>query len=108
MKSRLSPSLELFSENILPLPVMNDYHLLIIAFKIRNNLLKNNIELKYINEIHSHGTRRVGNFHVVKNHVRAVALFKAGVLQKNFSGALTTNIMTPVLVPLGMFNTDGR
>lgn len=85
MKSRLSPSLELFSENILPLPVMNDYHLLIIAFKIRNNLLKNNIELKYINEIHSHGTRRVGNFHVVKYETRygLADFYRRGLIKFN-------------------------
>lgn len=65
-KDRLSPSAELFSEKILPLPVMNDYNLLILAFKIKNNLIRNNVTTRYVNEIHSYGTRQVGNFHVIK------------------------------------------
>lgn len=60
-------SVSLFSNKILPLPVINDYNLLILAFKIRNNLIKNNVVLRFVNEIHSQGTRSSlgGHFYVV-------------------------------------------
>ncbi|CRK87125.1 CLUMA_CG000913, isoform A [Clunio marinus] len=85
MKHRLSPSRSLFSERILPLPVLNDYHLLILAFKIKNNLLKNNIEINYVNEIHRYGTRQVGNFHIIKYETRygKADFYRRGLIKFN-------------------------
>lgn len=66
MKDRLSPSIDLFSEKMLPLPVLNDYNLLILAFKIRHNLITNNVTTRYVNEIHNYGTRQRNNFHIIR------------------------------------------
>lgn len=68
-KPPLSPSVELFSEKILPLPVVNDYCLLVLAFKIKHNLIKNNVTIQYVCELHSHGTRHSlsDNFYVLRH-----------------------------------------
>lgn len=66
MKERLSPSRDLFSEKMLPFPALNDYNLLVLAFKIRHNLITNNITTRYVNEIHNYGTRQVNNFHIIR------------------------------------------
>jgi hypothetical protein len=62
-----SASVSLFSERILPLTVVNDYNLLVLAFKLKHNLIKNNIVLRYVNEIHSQSTRYRfgGNFYII-------------------------------------------
>lgn len=57
MKDPLSPSKELLTEKYLPLPAVNNLHLLVLAFKIKHGMIKNNIVLRYVNEIHTRGTR---------------------------------------------------
>lgn len=66
-KDLFAPSSSLFSYKVLPLPVINNYHLLILAFKIKKGLIKNNIVLRYINEIHTRNTRLslTNNFYVL-------------------------------------------
>lgn len=68
-KPLLSPSIDLFSDKVLPLPVVNDFSLLILAFKIKNNLIKNNVTLHYVREVHNYGTRTSlsDNFYVVRH-----------------------------------------
>lgn len=85
LKDRLSPSSELFSDKILPLPVMNDYFLLVLAFKIKNNLVKNNIAVQYVNDVHRYGTRQVGNFYVVNSDTRffAADFYRRGLIKFN-------------------------
>ncbi|CRL03416.1 CLUMA_CG016633, isoform A [Clunio marinus] len=85
MKTRLSPSHELFSENILPLPALNNYQLILLAFKLKNQLLKNNIKLNYVGDIHSYGTRRFENFHIKKYDTRYgfADFFRRGLLKYN-------------------------
>lgn len=63
-KFSFSPSSELFSEQILPLKVMNEYNLLLLAFKITNNLLRNNVELQLVSEVHEYNTRQRNNFYI--------------------------------------------
>lgn len=68
-KPPLSPSIDLFSEKVLPLLVVNEFCLLVLAFKIKHNLIKNNITLQYVRDIHSHGTRHSlsDNFYVLRH-----------------------------------------
>lgn len=65
-----SPSSELFSEQILPLCQLNQYNLLLLAFKITHDLLVNNVELKLISQVHSYNTRQRNHFYVEKSHTR--------------------------------------
>lgn len=69
-KDMLTPSAALFTEKILPLPVINDYHLLILAFKIKHNLIKHISDIRYVNEIHSYNTRNREHFFVVPHETR--------------------------------------
>lgn len=63
-KSNLARSSKLFSARILPLPVISEFNILIIAFKIKHNIIKNNIVLRYVGDIHEYGTRQINNFYV--------------------------------------------
>jgi hypothetical protein len=63
-KYSYSPSRELFSQQILPLTVMNDYNLILFAFKITHNLLRNNVELRLVSDIHRYPTRQQTHFYV--------------------------------------------
>lgn len=63
-KDLRTPTNELFTEKILPLPVINDYHLLILAFKIKHNLIKNNVQIRYIRDLHTRETRRQNDFYI--------------------------------------------
>lgn len=84
-KDRLSPSIELFSEKILPLPVVNDFHLLILAFKINHGLIKNNVALTYVSDIHNYGTRQRQNFYVYSHESRygKADFYKRGLIKYN-------------------------
>lgn len=57
LKNRLSSSKELYSEKVLPLSEIFEYHQNLIMFKIMNNMLKNHIYLQTVDEVHSHNTR---------------------------------------------------
>lgn len=85
LKDRLSSSSNLFSEKILPLPVINDYNLLILAFKIKHNLIRNNITIRYVNEIHNYGTRQINNFHIVKYETKYgfADFYRRGLIKYN-------------------------
>jgi hypothetical protein len=63
-KYSFSPSRELFTEQILPLKVMNRYSLILLAFKITHNLIRNNVELRLISEIHNYRTRQQNHYYV--------------------------------------------
>jgi hypothetical protein len=63
-KPTLTPSHTLFSARLLPLPLINDLHLTLTAYKIKHNLIKNNVAIRYVNEVHSYNTRRRGDFYV--------------------------------------------
>lgn len=84
-KDRLSPSIELFSEKILPLPVVNDFHLLVLAFKINHGLIKNNVALTYVNDIHNYGTRQRNNFYIYSHESRygQADFYKRGLIKYN-------------------------
>jgi Reverse transcriptase (RNA-dependent DNA polymerase) len=86
-KDPLSPSKELFSYKVLPLPVISDYNLLILAFKIKNGLIKNNVALNYVRDIHSRGTRHSlsENFYVVtpKSKFGQADFYRRGLIKYN-------------------------
>ena len=63
-KYSYSPSSELFSDQILPLKKMNEFNLLLLAFKITNNLLRNNVDLRRTSDVHNHNTRQSSHFYV--------------------------------------------
>ena len=43
------------------------YELLVFVYKISNNLLKNNIELTIVNQVHSYSTRQRNHFYILTN-----------------------------------------
>lgn len=84
-KSRLTRSSELFTEMVLPLPALNEYLLLILAFKLKFNLIKNEVEIKKINDIHQRNTRRGTDFYVqpYKTKFGLADFFCRGLLKFN-------------------------
>ena len=65
-----SPSSELFSQQVLPLEKLNEYNMLILAFKISHNLLINNVELRLVSDIHNYQTRQQNHFYVENYQTR--------------------------------------
>jgi hypothetical protein len=55
---------ELFNEKILPLELLNDYHLLILAFKLKHNMIRNNIPIRHVRDIHNYNTRQTNYFYI--------------------------------------------
>ena len=45
-RDHYTPSYTLFNSKLLPIPVINDMQLILIAFKIKHNLLKNNVAIR--------------------------------------------------------------
>jgi hypothetical protein len=84
-KHILAPSHTLFSENILPLPVVMDYHLLVMAFKIKNGMIKNNTVIQYVSDIHTYGTRQRGDFYIFTHETRYgyADFYKRGLIKFN-------------------------
>lgn len=56
------PSQDLFMNEFKSLSFINKQELLILIYKIINNLIKHNFELKQMKSIHGHSTRRKSNF----------------------------------------------
>lgn len=54
----LTPSLNLYSLNILPIKTLVDYEILLFIFKIKNNLIKNQFNIKTVDSMHSYYTRQ--------------------------------------------------
>jgi hypothetical protein len=84
-KHHLTPSQSLFSESILPLPVLIDLNLLTLAFKIKNGLIKNNVVIQYVGDIHTHDTRQRGDFYVYTHETRYgfADFYKRGLIKFN-------------------------
>jgi hypothetical protein len=55
---------ELFNENILPLELLIDYHLLTLAFKLKHNMIRNNIPIRYVRDIYNYNTRQTNYFYI--------------------------------------------
>jgi hypothetical protein len=56
-----TPSISLYTENILPLHCIFDMEIILLVFKIKNKIIKCNIKLTIASEIHGHLTRYVNN-----------------------------------------------
>jgi hypothetical protein len=84
-KPTLTPSVSLFSEKILPLPAVSELHLLVTAFKIKNNMIKNNVAITYVSEVHQYDTRRRGDFYVYGYESRygAADFYRRGLIKFN-------------------------
>jgi hypothetical protein len=92
----LTPSYTLFNERLLPIPLLNELQLVIIAFKIKHNLIKNNVAIKYVNQIHNYNTRRRGDF-VIYNHESKFGkadFFRRGLIKFNELPMIFKNIHT--------------
>lgn len=61
---RLHPTVNLYTADILPLVVLNDYEILLCIFKIKNNLLKCVRNLTLINNLHDYPTRSNSDFFI--------------------------------------------
>lgn len=55
----LTPSVELYSDKLLPLNLYNIYQTILLVYKIQNNIIKHNFEITKMGELHSHNTRRL-------------------------------------------------
>ena len=78
--SKAVPIASTFSSKILPLAVINDFHLLVLAFKVKHNMVKNNVALHYVQNIHQFGTRQSKKFYVYTHESRfGLADFKREV-----------------------------
>jgi hypothetical protein len=84
-KPHLTPSYTLFSENMLPLPVLMDFNLLILAFKIKYGLVKNNVAVHYVRDIHRYDTRQRGDFYVysVETKYGHADFYRRGLIKFN-------------------------
>ena len=84
-KDRLSPSRDLFSQKFLPLPVISEFYLLLLAFKVKNNMIKNNVVLQYVENIHRYGTRQSHSFYVFMHETRfgIADFYKRGLIKFN-------------------------
>jgi hypothetical protein len=104
-KDRLSPSIDLFSQKILPLSLINDFHLLVLAFKIKHNMIKNNVTLQYVRDIHNYGTRQSNNFYVYTHETRygEADFYKRGLIKFN---ELRDNLKS--IPSLGNFKNEVR
>lgn len=55
---RLTPTNDLYTNtNTFDITKMTNFNLSLLIFKIKNNLLKNNIDINEINQLHQHETR---------------------------------------------------
>ena len=67
--------------------MINDFNLLLLAFKVKNNLIKNNVILTYVNEVHQHGTRQSlsGTFYVVTHDTKygQADFYRRGLIKFN-------------------------
>ena len=100
-----SPSCELFSERILPLIQLNQYNTLMLAFKLSNNFLLNNVELRLVSDLHDYQTRQRNHFYVENYRTRFgyANFFSHGLLAYNNLNAPLRNIRT-----LGRFKRELR
>ena len=53
---------ELYTEKILPVALTCEYHTILLLFKMKHGLCKNNFPFLYMNQVHSHQTRNSANF----------------------------------------------
>jgi hypothetical protein len=95
-KPVLTPSSTLFSESLLPIPLINEFYLLLVAFKIKHNLIKNNVAISYVNEVHNYNTRRRGDFYVYSYNSKYgyADFYRRGLIRYNELPSELKNIHT--------------
>lgn len=64
------PTHELYTENLLSLESIKRYELLLLIFKMQYHLIKINLELTTVADIHTHYTRNRSNFYANVAHSR--------------------------------------
>lgn len=77
---------DIFNIKTIPLKVLNDYNLLILAFKVNHNLIINNISIQRISDIHTYNTRRINDFYVYRYSTDSYGLadfFTRGLIKFN-------------------------
>ena len=62
----LHPTSDLYNEHILSLDCIIEYQSLILVYKIKFNLIKCNITLRTVSQIHSYNTRQTNNYYTIK------------------------------------------
>lgn len=90
-KKRTFPTAELFTEKILPLPVINRFLLLSLAFKVHKKLIKVNKEILYVQDTQCRTSRQGGNFKIQRT------VTKYGTLDFFTHGLKTFNELDPRL-----------
>ncbi|KAL7022495.1 hypothetical protein ACKWTF_012267 [Chironomus riparius] len=62
IKEWFSSKKELYSINILPVSTLCNVNLCLHVFKISSNMVKNNIQIRQVNDVHRYRTRTRENF----------------------------------------------
>ena len=65
----LTPSITLYNERILPLKTQYLFEIILLIFKLKNNLLKCNLYLPIVSQIHNYSTRQQYDFYI-SNSIR--------------------------------------
>jgi Reverse transcriptase (RNA-dependent DNA polymerase) len=58
------PTKQLYKSTILPMVVLTQFQTLLLVYKIKNNLMRHNIQLKRASDIHAYQTRHRNNFYI--------------------------------------------
>lgn len=92
---RLTPTVSLYKDNILPVALLSQYELCLLVFKIKNNLIKFDNNFVMNSSIHSYSTRIVNNLRSIfsRNNVTANSIFHKGI---NVYNSLPENIKKEV------------
>lgn len=78
---RLTPTMDLYSENLLPLSIMSEYERCLFIQKTKLGLIKCNVDLKLASEHHEHSLRRRSHYYIphVKSEKSAKNIFVSGL-----------------------------
>ena len=68
----LFPSAELYSSRVLNTKCIYIYEIILLIYKVKNNMIKCNVELQIHSNIHDYSTRNKDNFYVSTNRTKLV------------------------------------
>ena len=77
----LHPSIDLYSENVLSVKMLYLYDLILFIYKIKSNMLKCNLELRSVAEIHNYNTRQRNAYYVQysRTNIAQKNIFRIGL-----------------------------
>lgn len=78
---RYQSRVDLYTGNIFPLNKLITYHLLLLIYSLKNNLLKHNFEITYRFNIHNYNTRRQSHINIPSSRTN---VGQRGILNRGF------------------------